>query len=166
MKSILRVSCLRIGSFATILAAAVILPGTANAAPALVTQTLNVRTGPGPLFGRVGTLPAGIRVDVGNCRGRWCEVWGGGYTGWASANFLRFGNYARQRYYPYAEPRSTTIFSMQFGSGGYRSQRRAEWYERDYPQPYSVRRSYYDPYADDRGRPPIGFGVSPSPFFD
>lgn len=166
MTSILRVSRIRIGSFATILAAAAILPSIANAAPALVTQTVNVRTGPGPHFGRIGILPAGVRVDVGNCRGRWCEVWGGGYAGWASANYLRHGNYAQRRYYPDVEPRSTTIFSMQFGGGGYRPRQREERYERYYPRPSYVRPPYYDPYADDRGPPPIGHGVYPSQFFD
>lgn len=62
--------------------------GAALAAPAYVTGNVNVRSGPGTSFGIVDTVRRGERVDVQQCRGRWCYVQKRGPDGWVSANYL------------------------------------------------------------------------------
>jgi uncharacterized protein YraI len=63
-------------------------PVSASAATAYTTTTLNVRSGPGPGYARVATLPAGHRVTVFDCEGSWCSIRAAGIRGWASANYL------------------------------------------------------------------------------
>ena len=73
-------------------AAAVILLSTASAfaQPGVATGAVNVRTGPGTGYAKVGTLSAGELVDVKQCQGSWCFVdRNGGTDGWASANYLQ-----------------------------------------------------------------------------
>src|SRR5437868_10692597 len=65
--------------------------GTAFAAEAYTATDLNVRTGPGTEFDRVGTLPANSGVDVINCSKRWCLVHGRGLRGWVSSGYLARG---------------------------------------------------------------------------
>ncbi|MBS9475771.1 SH3 domain-containing protein [Ancylobacter radicis] len=70
-------------------AASLLIAGTVAAAarPAVVTNDLNVRSGPGTRYAVVGSLPAGVQVNVGSCGGGWCRA-GGGFV---SANYLSFG---------------------------------------------------------------------------
>ncbi|WP_367218901.1 SH3 domain-containing protein [Mesorhizobium sp.] len=63
-------------------------PISASAATAYTTGTLNVRSGPGPGYARIATLPAGHRVTVIDCQGSWCAIRAAGIRGWASANYL------------------------------------------------------------------------------
>ncbi|CCV04833.1 SH3 type 3 domain protein [Mesorhizobium metallidurans STM 2683] len=63
-------------------------PASASAATARTTTTLNVRSGPGPGYARVATLPAGQRVTVFGCEGSWCSIRAAGIRGWASSNYL------------------------------------------------------------------------------
>nr|WP_295890412.1 SH3 domain-containing protein [uncultured Devosia sp.] len=73
-------------------ATAVILLSTASAfaQPGVATGAVNVRTGPGTGYAKVGTLSAGELVDVKQCQGSWCFVdRNGGTDGWASANYLQ-----------------------------------------------------------------------------
>ncbi|RVD48363.1 SH3 domain-containing protein, partial [Mesorhizobium sp. M8A.F.Ca.ET.023.02.2.1] len=51
-------------AIATILAAVLGTSAAAFAYGAHTTTSLNVRTGPGAGYAKVGTLPAGFRVDV------------------------------------------------------------------------------------------------------
>ncbi|WP_319945981.1 SH3 domain-containing protein [Mesorhizobium sp. AR07] len=37
---------------------------------------------------KVGTLPAGFRVNVTGCQPGWCKIHGGGLLGWASAGYI------------------------------------------------------------------------------
>ena len=61
----------------------------ASAAPGIATGAVNVRTGPGPGYAKVGTLAAGEVVDVKQCQGSWCFVdRASGTDGWASKNYL------------------------------------------------------------------------------
>ena len=75
------------------LAALALLGTTASAfaAPAVATGNVNVRSGPGTHYSRVDTLRRGERVDVQQCRGRWCYVEKRGPDGWVSANYLSRG---------------------------------------------------------------------------
>jgi uncharacterized protein YraI len=81
MKAVLR---------AAILAVSVLATGAAQAATALVTTDLNVRTGPGAGYPALGMFPNGARVNVGGCTSGygWCQVSYGGLTGWASSRYL------------------------------------------------------------------------------
>ena len=61
----------------------------ASAAPGYATGAVNVRTGPGTGYAKVGTLAAGEVVDVTECQGSWCFVnRASGTDGWASKNYL------------------------------------------------------------------------------
>jgi len=61
----------------------------ASAAPGIATGAVNVRTGPGTGYAKVGTLAAGEIVDVKQCQGSWCFVdRASGTDGWASKNYL------------------------------------------------------------------------------
>lgn len=73
-------------------AAAVVLLSTAAAfaQPGVATGAVNVRTGPGTGYAKVGTLSAGELVDVKQCQGSWCFVdRNAGTDGWVSANYLQ-----------------------------------------------------------------------------
>jgi uncharacterized protein YraI len=73
-------------------AAAVVLLSTAAAfaQPGVATGNVNVRTGPGTGYAKVGTLAAGEYVDVKQCQGSWCFVdRNSGTDGWVSANYLK-----------------------------------------------------------------------------
>lgn len=63
---------------------------SAFAATALVTTSLNLRTGPGTGYPVITSMPNGALVDVRGCvRGyNWCRVDWRGYDGWASASYL------------------------------------------------------------------------------
>src|SRR5690606_2009414 len=61
----------------------------ASAAPGVATGAVNVRTGPGTGYAKIGTLAAGEVVDVKQCQGSWCFVdRTSGTDGWASKNYL------------------------------------------------------------------------------
>jgi hypothetical protein len=73
-------------------AAAIVLlsASAAFAQPGVATGAVNVRTGPGTGYAKVGTLSAGELVDVKQCQGSWCFVdRNSGTDGWASANYLQ-----------------------------------------------------------------------------
>lgn len=81
-------STLRIAALAGML----LFPGVAAAVPALVTGDLNIRTGPGTQYQRLGTIPNGNSVEVESCaRGfNWCRVYWAGRTGWVSGSYLAY----------------------------------------------------------------------------
>jgi len=62
--------------------------GTAAATPARVTSNLNLRSGPGPKYGVVASLPAGAVVDVHDCGASWCRVIWGARQGFVSRVYL------------------------------------------------------------------------------
>jgi hypothetical protein len=74
-------------------AAIVALLTTAAAAlaqPGVATSPVNVRTGPGTNYAKIGVLSAGEYVDVLQCQGSWCYVdRNSGSDGWVSANYLK-----------------------------------------------------------------------------
>ena len=72
--------------------AAIVLLSTAAAfaQPGVATGSVNVRTGPGTGYSKVGTLSTGEYVDVKQCQGSWCFVdRNAGTDGWVSANYLQ-----------------------------------------------------------------------------
>ena len=62
--------------------------GAAMAAPGFATGNVNVRSGPGTEYFKVGALRRGQGVDVEGCRGGWCYVQTSGPDGWVSVNYL------------------------------------------------------------------------------
>lgn len=62
----------------------------AQAANAIVTTNLNLRTGPGTQYPVLGSIPNGSRVDVSGCTSGygWCQVDYNGRFGWASSRYL------------------------------------------------------------------------------
>jgi hypothetical protein len=57
----------------------------AAAAPALATNNVNMRQGPGTNYPIVATIPGGSTVDVSGCQGQWCAVVWHGQTGYSIA---------------------------------------------------------------------------------
>ena len=62
--------------------------GAAAATPAFVDRSAKLRSGPGPGYHILATLPRGTSVDVRGCRAGWCEIaWSGG-RGYVGHNLL------------------------------------------------------------------------------
>ncbi|OYX01034.1 MAG: hypothetical protein B7Z15_19880, partial [Rhizobiales bacterium 32-66-8] len=97
--------------------AAIVLLSTAAAfaQPGVATGSVNVRTGPGTGYAKVGTLSAGEYVDVKQCQGSWCFVdRNSGTDGWVSKNYLAATNGP-------AQPANNDIpfnFGVTVGPGG------------------------------------------------
>ncbi|WP_010657923.1 SH3 domain-containing protein [Brucella anthropi] len=65
-----------------------IITVTANAAPAITTGNVHLRTGPGTGYQTITTLPAGSKVNLRRCVSSWCQVRALGTTGWVSARYV------------------------------------------------------------------------------
>src|SRR5271169_1735384 len=63
----------------------------AQAAPALATNNVNMRQGPGTNYPVILTIPGGSNVDVAGCQGQWCQVGFGGQMGYAVATSFDMG---------------------------------------------------------------------------
>lgn len=74
------------------LAAFSLLPAVAVAAPAVTTQTVNMRAGPDASYPKVATLGRGVTVDVLGCVDgwQWCDVTIGPNRGFVAAGFLSY----------------------------------------------------------------------------
>lgn len=66
--------------------------GAASAAPAVVSNYLNLRSGPGTGYRVVDVMPAGATVDVLGCGTYWCRVAYGDTQGYASSSYLGLGS--------------------------------------------------------------------------
>jgi uncharacterized protein YraI len=69
--------------------ASMALPPAAHAYPAETTGDLNVRTGPGVRFARIGVLPRFAVINIRFCEGNWCQIDFARGVGWASASYLQ-----------------------------------------------------------------------------
>jgi len=65
--------------------------GFAAAAPAVVENDLNLRSGPGIEYPVVAAMPSGATVDVMGCEGGWCRVGFNGTVGWANRAYMGLG---------------------------------------------------------------------------
>jgi uncharacterized protein YraI len=83
-------------------AAMLLTPTAALAAPGIVTASVSLRAGPGPAFPVVDRIPGGARVDVHGClRGEtWCDVSWAGDRGWVSSQYLKYLYRNRYVYLP------------------------------------------------------------------
>jgi uncharacterized protein YraI len=75
-----------------LLAALLLAPTAALAAPGMVTVSTGLRAGPGSGFPLVDRIPEGARVDIHGClRGRaWCDVSFSDDRGWVSSQYLEY----------------------------------------------------------------------------
>jgi len=75
-----------------LVAAALLAPTAAFAAPGMVTASVGLRAGPGPGFPMVDRIPEGSRVNIHGClRGNaWCDVSWTDDRGWVSAQYLEY----------------------------------------------------------------------------
>ncbi|MBO1039036.1 SH3 domain-containing protein [Brucella pituitosa] len=81
---------MRLSFKAAIVALGVFSAGAAQAANAIVTTNLNVRTGPGTGYAALGSIPSRAPVNVRGCTSGygWCQISYGGLSGWASSRYL------------------------------------------------------------------------------
>lgn len=114
---------------------------TAFAAEAYTATDLNVRTGPGTQYDRIGTLPVNSGVDVIDCHSGWCLVHGRGLRGWVSSSYLARGE----------DPTSVIVLRPQIyiGPGHY------------YRPPHWRPRPPYRPHPPHRPRPPKKCKIAP-----
>ena len=77
---------------AILVAAALLAPTAALAAPGIVTVSAGLRAGPGRDFPLVDRIPGGARVNVHGClRGyAWCDVSWSDDRGWISSQYLEY----------------------------------------------------------------------------
>ncbi|MFD1251243.1 MULTISPECIES: SH3 domain-containing protein [Devosia] len=75
---------------AAVAAATLASTAVAFAQPGIATNAVNVRSGPGTNYAKLGALSAGEIVDVQQCQGSWCYVdRSAGKDGWVSKNYLQ-----------------------------------------------------------------------------
>jgi len=77
---------------AVLVAAMLLVPAAALAAPGMVTSTVSMKAGPGSGFPTVDRIPGGARVNIHGCiRGdAWCDVDWSGDRGWVSSEYLEY----------------------------------------------------------------------------
>jgi uncharacterized protein YraI len=63
----------------------------AQAEPALATNNVNMRQGPGTNYPVIATIPGGSTVEVSGCQGEWCSVSWHGQSGYTIATSLDQG---------------------------------------------------------------------------
>ena len=84
------------------IAAALLMPTAAMAAPGIVTTTVSLRAGPGEGFPTVDRIPGGATVNIHGClRGTaWCDVSWSDDRGWVSSQYLEYLYRNRYVYLP------------------------------------------------------------------
>jgi uncharacterized protein YraI len=86
-----------------ILASGILLLSAGAASAAVVTDNVNLRSGPGIRYSVIDAVPAGASVRVHGCSATWCRVVWNGQKGYASRNYLAHGGsdaYASYAYQP------------------------------------------------------------------
>src|SRR6267378_4208162 len=85
-----------------IVAAVLLMPTAALAAPGIVTTTVSLRAGPGEGFPTVDRIPGGARVNIHGCLGgtAWRDVSWSDDRGWASSQYLEYRYRNRYVYLP------------------------------------------------------------------
>lgn len=70
-----------------------VAPTLASSAEAIAATDLNIRSGPGPQFSVVGTIPGGEQTNVDGClaESSWCKVMYDGVEGWSYSDYLAVG---------------------------------------------------------------------------
>ena len=83
-------------------AAMLLTPTAALAAPGIVTVSVGMRAGPGPGFPMVDRIPGGSHVNIHGCLrgGAWCDVSWADDRGWVSSQYLEYLYRNRYVYLP------------------------------------------------------------------
>ncbi|WP_197086813.1 SH3 domain-containing protein [Bradyrhizobium sp. LTSPM299] len=63
-------------------------PSASSGRPSTVYTTVNLREGPGTTYGVITKIPAGSRINVGNCSGQFCQASWQGKDGYVIATSL------------------------------------------------------------------------------
>lgn len=149
------------------------LPAIAQAAPAFITQPVNMRAGPDAGYPVVAVLQPGVQVNLSGCIDgwSWCDVNVNGYRGWVYGSYLQLPYQNRQvPIIGFGGQVGVPIITFSFGSYWDNHYRGQPWYnDRDrylgyqprYQQNYPGRGPGYNnghgpqnPNAYGNGRPP------------
>lgn len=131
------------------------LPALAQAAPAVSTANVNMRSGPSTGYPPVQVIPAGMRVEIHGClqSANWCDVSFARYRGWVSGSYLQAA-YSQRRVYvdpQYYRPLGIPTVTFSVGTYWDRHYRQRDFYrERDRWRDFD-RRMPPPPMRDDRG---------------
>jgi uncharacterized protein YraI len=127
-------------------AALLLLPTAALAAPGMVTESVGMRAGPGPGFPTVDRIPGGAHVNIHGCiRGdAWCDVSWSGDRGWVSSEYLEYLYRHRYVYLPdYVDEIDVPIVPFVLSS----------YWASYYPdRPWYHRRAYWSSYWQSHAR--------------
>ncbi len=115
------------------IAAALVAPTAALAAPGVVTASVGMRAGPGSGFPMVERIPTGSHVNIHGCLqgDAWCDVSWSGDRGWVSSQYLEYLYHDRYVYLPdYVDVVDVPVVPFVLSSywGSYYSGR--PWYHR------------------------------------
>ena len=127
-------------------AAMLLTPTAALAAPGIVTTSVGMRAGPGPGFPMVDRIPGGAHVNIHGCiRGdAWCDVSWSGDRGWVSSRYLEYLYRNRYVYLPdYVDVVDVPIVPFELNS----------YWASYYPgRPWYHRRAYWSSYWQSHAR--------------
>jgi uncharacterized protein YraI len=125
-------------------AAMLLTPTAALAAPGVVTVSVGMRAGPGPGFPMVDRIPGGSRVDIHGCLkgGAWCDVSWSDDRGWVSSQYLE---YLYRNHYVYLRDYIDEVDVVPFVLSSY-------WSSYYSGRPWYHRRDYWSSYWQSHAR--------------
>jgi uncharacterized protein YraI len=125
-------------------AAMLLTPTAALAAPGVVTVSVGMRAGPGPGFPMVDRIPGGSRVDIHGCLkgGAWCDVSWSDDRGWVSSQYLE---YLYRNHYVYLPDYVDEVDVVPFVLTSY-------WSSYYSGRPWYHRRAYWSSYWQSHAR--------------
>ncbi len=127
-------------------AAMLLTPTAALAAPGIVTESVGMRAGPGPGFPTVDRIPGGAHVNIHGCiRGdAWCDVSWSGDRGWVSSRYLEYLYRNKYVYLPdYVDVIDVPVVPFELDS----------YWASYYPgRPWYHRRAYWSSYWQSHAR--------------
>jgi uncharacterized protein YraI len=129
---------------AAFLAAMLLTPAAALAAPGVVTVSVGMRAGPGTDFPMVDRIPGGSRVDIHGCLkgGAWCDVSWSDDRGWVSSQYLE---YLYRNHYVYLPDYVDEVDVVPFVLTSY-------WSSYYSGRPWYHRRAYWSSYWQSHAR--------------
>jgi len=129
-----------------LVAAVLLMPTAALAAPGIVTASVGMRAGPGPGFPMVDRIPGGAHVNIHGClRGdAWCDVSWSGDRGWVSSQYLEYLYRGSYVYLPdYVDVVDVPIVAFELSS---------YWSSYYSGRPWYQRRAYWSGYWQSHAR--------------
>lgn len=129
-----------------LVAAMLLVPSAALAAPGIVTASVGMRAGPGSGFPIVDRIPGGAHVNIHGCiRGdAWCDVSWSDDRGWVSSRYLEYLYRNRYVYLPdYVDVIDVPVVPFVLGS---------YWASYYSGRPWYHRRAYWSSYWDSHAR--------------